>query len=170
MFKTPPLNIIDWPADADHKGDNRIWPPKYIYVHHTGGTDSRDWLSKTSRPVVSCHRLISKNGTIYKIVDDRDVAYTQGFGVLGARNQNVMNLNRDGLSIELENVGNGRDPYPDIQVWSCALQVREWIGLYGWLPILSHKDVDPRKNDPTGFPWTTFNNMLAAALAEVLPR
>ena len=157
LYKTAPLSIVDLPAAANHKGGARTFPPRFIFLHHTGGTDSRDWLTRTSVPPVSCHRLIWPAGTIFKLMSDADRSWTQGNGVMGVYGPHGNpDLNDVGLSIELENRGTGTDPYPDAQVYACALQVHEWWGLYGYLPVLAHYDVDPAKNDPRGFPWPLF--------------
>jgi hypothetical protein len=48
-FVTPPLNIIDLPADAGHTGKVRpLNQIRGIVIHSTEGTDSRAWLSKTT--------------------------------------------------------------------------------------------------------------------------
>lgn len=157
LFSTPPLDIIDSPADALHAGGDRAMPPQFIYLHATGGVNSLAWLSKTSQPPVSSHRLISKLGTVYKLVDDHREAYTQGYGVMGRHiPHGLVTCNTDGLSIELENLDVVTDTYPVVQVIKCAMQVWEWWGKYGLLPVLSHYDVDTRKVDPAFFPWAVF--------------
>lgn len=151
-FETLPLDIIDIPADSRHASGLLVWPPRYIIIHASGGTDSRAWLSTDRRSQVSVHRLIEKDGTLYKILPDEKQCWGAGYGSVGA----TVNLNPFALQIELENLNDGRDPYPDVQVLSCARQVAEWWGLYGALPVLSHAQVDRRKDDPRGFPWPHF--------------
>ncbi len=69
-FKLEPLNIVDKRADSEHYGVYDVLSPKYIVIHATGGVDSVAWLTTRSTPPVSSHRLISRNGTIYKLVPD----------------------------------------------------------------------------------------------------
>ncbi len=178
VFQTAPLKIHDLPADDNHCGGPR-WAPRYIWLHATGGVDSRKWLSTDPNSQVSCHRLIVKSGRIYKIVPDHVQAWTQGNGVLGTRGPGhgvlhlrgqsalplTSNLNLDGLSIELENRDDGKDPYPVSQVTACADQVVEWWGAYGFLPILPHSAADPRKKDPFAFPLQLFYQAITARLA-----
>ena len=178
LFVTPPLPIVDHPADANHHGGTRVMRDMFIVLHHTGGTDSLDYLSTTSPPSnpVSCHRLIAKDGTNYKIVPDYLNAWTQGGGILGGMIQwakdvwksHKWNANHNGLSIEIENRGNGKDPYPDEQVRMVAMQIVEWWGLYGFIPILYHGHIDARKNDPRGFPRDKLDRFIAEYLREVL--
>lgn len=161
VYVTAPLNIIDKPADAKHYTRGRRVLPRVIILHHTGGIDSTLWLTKTSAPPVSCNRLIGRDGSIYKIVADGDTAYAQGNSTMGPYHKDgVLSMNDIGLSIELENLGNGIERYPDLQVYSCALQVHEWWGKYGLLPVLGHRMVDTRKTDPRDFPWDNFYDLL----------
>lgn len=172
LFETQLLTVINRPADGAHhtKGRGGL-KPECIILHHTGGVDSLAWLSTTSSPPVSCHRLISKAGTIYKIVDDDDTAYCAGYGLIGPVDPDASdppgiarNLNQISLNIELENLGNGSDPYPAAQLQSCALQIMEWVGLYGWLPILYHKQVDANKQDPRGLDRPDLDRRILALL------
>lgn len=175
FFQTPELSIVDAPAAKTHRTvplhKRQI---RFIYLHATARAapgNSALWLSTSSKPPVSCHRLIDRDGTIYKIVPDEWIAYTQGNGVMGVRSREHRNLNTDGLSIELENENRIRapyDPYPSLQLRSLTLQVIEWWGLYGILPVLYHSDVDAAKHDPSGFPRDIFHGMLLGTLGYVL--
>lgn len=166
LFATPPLPIVDVPADAKHKGGARLGFA-YIVLHHTGGTNSRAWLSTTSNPPVSCHRLIERNGTIVKIVPDHEVAYTQGPADIGPIPENGQNANQWALSIELENLGNGQD-YPDAQLWATARQIVEWWAAYGWPALVYHKQIQGNKNDPYDFPRARLDEMIRDYLRQVL--
>lgn len=165
VFKTAPLSVIDLPADENHFTRGRRALPRVIVLHATAGTDSRKWLSTTSKPVVSANRLIMRDGTIYKIVADEDTAYGQGFARMGPyREGGVFTLNDVALSIELENTNDGSELYPVEQIRACAAQVCEWFGKYGYLAVVGHSWVDTRKTDPSGFPWATFYNALHGAI------
>jgi N-acetyl-anhydromuramyl-L-alanine amidase AmpD len=103
---------------------------------------------------VSCNRLIAKDGTNYKIVDDEDTAWAQGYGMMGPYvPRGTFTCNDIGLSIELENLNNGSDKWPDAQLNMCAAQIVEWFGRYGFLPVVAHWQIDTRKTDPRDFPW-----------------
>lgn len=158
LFRTAPLVITDHPADSIHCCGQTRLGYRWILMHATGGTNSLDWLSTTSpnsRPV-SCHRLIAKDGHIYKIVPDDQTAYTQGPAEVGPLPIHGQNLNNWALSIELENLDNGRDPYPAAQLDAAAAQVVEWWGAYGFIPIVAHAWVQADKHDPAGFDWPDF--------------
>ncbi|HEY1016423.1 MAG TPA: peptidoglycan recognition family protein [Herpetosiphonaceae bacterium] len=162
LFVTPPLAIVDRPAAPTH-----FYQPGYlrqqlvIVLHHTGGRDSLAWLTRTSSPPVSTQRLINKAGTIFKLMEDNDVAYTAGYGVIGPIDPDgndpagvPSNLNWGSLNIELENLGDGRDPFTIAQMQACADQIVEWWGRFGLLGVLAHREVDSRKEDPAdNFNW-----------------
>jgi N-acetyl-anhydromuramyl-L-alanine amidase AmpD len=169
FFTTPPLTIIDHPADAQHCGGQTRLGYRYIVIHATGGTNSLDWLSTTSPPSnpVSIHRLIAKDGTIYKIVADTVTAYHAGPAEIGPLPGVGQNVNNWSLGIELENRNDGRDPYPSAQLDAAAAQVVEWIGVYGFLSIVGHGWIDVRKHDPAGLNWPDFYARIWAKLKAV---
>lgn len=172
LFPTTPLSIIDHPADRLHCCGQTRLGYRFIFLHATGGTNSLNWLSTTS-PVsdpVSCHRLIAKDGTIYKIVPDEQTAYTQGPAELGPLPGRGQNANNWALSIEMENLDTGRDPYPPAQLLSTARQVVEWWGAYGFLPVIAHAWAQADKRDPAGFPWDTFYQLCWEELKRIARR
>jgi N-acetyl-anhydromuramyl-L-alanine amidase AmpD len=169
LFTTPPLVITDHPADSVHCCGQTRLGYRYIVLHSTGGVNSLNWLSTTSpddRPV-SCHRLITKTGKIYKIVSDEKTAYTQGPAEIGPLPSREQNANNYALSIELENLDDFHDPYPPAQITACVNQVAEWIGVYGFIPIVAHAWIQADKHDPAGFDWPDFYVRLWAKLKAV---
>lgn len=167
-FTTPPLTIKDKKADEQHTSGPRLTSDiRLIVLHATVGpfTSSLSWLTTNPASDVSTHRLIDQDGTIYKIADDLVIANHVGFSRMG----NKLGLNLQALGIEFVNANSGADPYEDRQIESGVLQVREWYGLYGALPIVSHASIDTKgKSDPAGFPWARFHARFFARLAEVL--
>lgn len=163
LFSTSPLNITDHPADRIHCCGQARLGYRFIFLHATGSTDSSGlnslaWLS-TASPAsapVSCHRYIPKDGQIYKIVPDDKTAYTQGPAEVGYLPGRGQTANSWALSIEMENRDDGRDPWSLAQLRSCALQVVEWWGLYGFIPVVAHAWMQADKHDPAGFPWPDF--------------
>lgn len=172
LFSTPPLSIIDHPADSVHCCGMTRLGYRWIVLHATAGTNSLNWLSTTSpdNNPVSIHRLIAKDGTIYKIVSDEHVAYHAGPAVVGRLPTTSQNINNWSLGIELENLNDGHDPYPDRQLDACVLQVAEWIGMYGFIPIVAHTWIQSNKRDPAGFDWPEFYRRLWARLKVLAQR
>lgn len=171
LFRTPALNITDLPARADHYSPGRAGPISCIVLHATAGVDSRDWLTYSSPrgKEVSIHRLIQKDGRIYKIVADENTAWHAGPGqawqTIGT---SELNLNSVSLGIELENLNVAGDKYTPVQLLACVGQIVEWWGLYGFLPLLRHYEVQENKKDPQHLPWVQLQELIAVALRAVL--
>lgn len=124
-----------------------------IVVHGTGGTDSRRTLQHGDGRGVSVHRLITKAGKIYAMVDDARGANHAGAAsssfTLNGKTYTGGQVNKATLGIELENLQDGRDPYPDHQLAALGWQIADWRATHGPLPILRHADLDPtRRRDP----------------------
>lgn len=153
---------MDLPADAGHHDGPRPGAPKVIILHATAGVDSRAWLTRTSVPPVSVHRLIPKNGLIYKLVPDELVAWGCGFGHLGPWYPGSKHggCNAIALQIELENQDIQGDLYTPAQIYSTVLQCAEWSRMWGPLPVLGHFHIDENKKDPAWFPWGQFYKLL----------
>ena len=167
IFATPPLPIIDLPADKQHASGAKLIAIDLIVIHATGGKDSRKWLSTDPDSDVSIQRLIMKDGTNYKIVEDGYQAHHVGRSRAG----NELGLNDRTLGIELENWNNGRDLYPEAQLRMCAKQIVEWWGKYGFIAVTSHARIDTEgKSDPKGLDWTRLWQLVAEELGAVLGR
>lgn len=173
IFTTPPLDIIDLPADSRHTGGTRpLSTIEFIILHSTEGVDSRKWLSTDPNSVVSIHRLIQRTpldpikgyGGVYKILPDEAIANHVGYGTLGNYGPGKpKNLNTVTLGIELERYGS--QGYTAYQYDMCAAQIAEWWGLFGFLPILSHRQVDPtRRTDPVGLDFPRLYSLIYARL------
>lgn len=165
LFTTPPLSIIDLPADSrHHSGPRGTWPIKYVVLHTTQGIDSRKWLSTDPASDVSAHRLmqrgpydpITKLGGHYKILPDNFIANHTGFGTVGNYKPGKWpNLNAVSLGVELEQKGNQQ--ITDYQYEQISSMYLEWAGLYYYPSILLHRDVDPeRRTDPVNFDLNHF--------------
>lgn len=161
LFSTPPIPILDFPADHVHSGGKRTMPPQFIVLHHTGPYPALHWLTTDPKSDVSAHRYIEPGVPIYKLVPDDHVAYTQGFADVGPwSDAKPRNFNSVALSIEGCFDPSKGVPWSDDVVWKMAVQCTEWIGLYGMLPIVYHGQVDDRKDDPARFPRVTFDTYL----------
>lgn len=124
-----------------------------IVVHGTGGVDSRNTLQFGDGRMVSIHALIMKPGVIYEMLPDsrganHAGALTSSF-TLNGQTYTGGRVNRATLGVELENLQDGRDPYPEQQLQALGWWVAQKREKYGPLPILRHADLDPtRRRDP----------------------
>lgn len=168
FFSTPPLAFVDYPADKDHFDVDRVLPAAVICLHDTGGTNSLDYLSRTPGSKRSAHRLISRAGRNYKLVQDKDTAWTNGPSQLYTRPGTKANQLSIYLTIEMEHL-HAQDPsWPAEQVRMAAWQVCEWWGFFGFLPVVGHWQVQGNKVDPQGFPWGAFYHHCTVRLKQCL--
>lgn len=158
--------VIVYPADESVIGGQRGWSPRVVVLHHTGGSgkveDQVNYLRKNDRGV-SIHVVIGKDGTRYRMVRDEQIAHHVGYSHIGSIGKGmgvpVVTPNSMSLGIELVNTGNRKviDPWPDVQVDSCAEQVAEWMKKYEIEMVTSHGGIDKMgKYDPYKFPYTQF--------------
>jgi N-acetyl-anhydromuramyl-L-alanine amidase AmpD len=142
------------------KGGNRC---RAIVLHSTAGRYPGDynWLRQggSAAAPVSVHYYIDKQGDISRMVDDQDIAWHAGRSTWGVDGQQVdmnIGLNPYSLGIELENLNNGDDPYPQAQYLAAVWLIQTLAGTYD-IPVtqvVRHLDIAPgRKTDPAGFPW-----------------
>lgn len=135
-----------------------------IVLHATAGSHASSLQELTDSPRrVSVHRYITKDGTIYHMVDDDVIAFHAGFSALGTYQENApRDVNDVTLGIELQNLNNGSDPYPAAQVRACAAAIAYWERTLGRiLPIVPHSLIDTRgKTDPRAFPWSELQFLL----------
>lgn len=131
-----------------------------ILLHATGGVKAGDLYTlsgRDRRQLVSVHYYITKIGEIYQLVQDKDIAWHAGVSFW----QGEEDCNRFSIGIELENLNNGRDTYPQAQVDAALWLVRNKVQQYK-VPrsrLVRHAQValpPGRKSDPRGFPWDTF--------------
>lgn len=129
--------------------------PVLVIIHHTAMNSCLGALktltNSTVQGRVSAHYLVCKNGTIYRIVNERYRAWQAGDSRWGS----IANINSVSIGIELDN--NGHEPFPYAQIQSLlvllnSIQTRYQIPTGNFI---GHADVAPtRKQDPSKyFPW-----------------
>lgn len=127
--------------------------PMGILLHHTGGTNSLAYLSQYHSNPVSIHKLCPKRMPDgkpghYQIVPDAKRAWHAGATVT-VDGHDWGDLS---IGIEIENLGNGRDPYTAEQYETVAQIIAYNCARY-LIPdsmVKEHKDVaipPGRKND-----------------------
>ncbi len=159
------MQIEQMPMSRPHYQRGRKGRVRMIVLHATAGRGPGDlnWLrigGSESRPV-STHYYISKQGRIVQLVDDANTAWHAGVSRWQVDGKQVSGCNTYSLGIELENLNNGRDPYPAAQYAAALWLCRSLVTRYD-IPrnqLVRHLDIAPgRKSDPAGFPWQRFVN------------
>jgi N-acetylmuramoyl-L-alanine amidase len=127
--------------------------PNYVVLHHTTNNTSEEALRTLTSPTsgVSSHYLVSREGRLYYLVDERHRAWHAGEAYWAGQRD----LNSASIGIELDN--NGREPYAEAQIVALLKLLGELKARYK-LPatsFLGHGDIAPgRKVDPSAFfPW-----------------
>jgi LysM repeat protein len=138
-----------------------------IVIHATANTTLEGVISWFNNPQaqVSAHYSIGKDGRIVQHVRDQDRAWHAG----GSEWKGVPNVNNYALGIELVNLNDGQDPYPEEQhqanVQLCTYLCRE----HHIKPddIMGHLDIavpKGRKTDPRGYDLERLRREVGSAL------
>lgn len=148
-------------------GHRRI-SPVGACIHHTDGTNSRDWLTggsaKAGTPA-SADILIASDGKRFAIT--RSDQYAFGVGSTSSHLKQLFaagNSNEYLLSVEIEYRSIEAPTFA--QVDSCAEQIVNWAFEWGWrwpFVIYGHYGIAApigRKSDPYNFDWGSFMGRL----------
>lgn len=133
-----------------------------LHATATGGLASPlEWLT-LPKSKVSAHYLIDKDGSIYCLVHEKDIAWHAGESYW----QDQAHVNAFSIGIELVNPNDGFYEYPEEQIQACAALVISICKEYRIQSkdVVGHCDIAlGRKTDPAGFDWEEFRSRLARA-------
>jgi len=105
---------------------------------------------------VSSHYLITRDGVIYRLVVDRNIAYHAGRSKMPDGRTNI-----NDFSIGIELLYYKNETPNEIQYQKLANLVKNLKLKYKINYILGHKDIRPfHKTDPWNFDWQKFNQLL----------
>jgi len=134
--------------DKKKRSKNSI---EIIIIHYTGMQSERESIKRFCDPKskVSCHYLINRNGKIYRLVLDNQIAWHAGKSCWGKDK----NLNKNSIGIELVNKGHqfGYTNFRKKQLSSLIKICKSLIIKYKIKKsnIVGHSDIAPlRKIDP----------------------
>ena len=130
---------------------------RFLIIHYTGMQSARVSMDRLKNPgsKVSCHYFISRNGNIYKMINDNQIAWHAG----KSKWKNVRNLNKCSIGIEIQNKGHFiyYQNFPKKQISSLIVLMKSLLKKYKIKKsnVLGHSDIAPlRKKDPgEKFPW-----------------
>ncbi|MFD0344273.1 N-acetylmuramoyl-L-alanine amidase [Streptomyces sp. NPDC127117] len=165
------VQVGDWRThNRNHKGP---WGPvNGVMIHHTvtSGTAATVRICRDGYPDLPgplCHGVIAKDGRIHLVGHGR--ANHAGLGdddVLRAvvaekrlpgDNEANTDGNRHFYGFECENLGDGKDPWPDAQLEAVEKAAAAICRHHGWnsRSVIGHKEWQPGKVDPRGFTMDT---------------
>jgi len=167
-------------AVGDWRNHNRnavgLWGPVHgVMIHHTVTSGSektvricRDGYSGLPGPL--CHGVIAKDGTVHLVGygrtnhaglgDDDVLRAVIAETTLPTPNEANTDGNRHFYGFECENLGDGKDPWPEAQLDAITRASAAICRAHGWTApsAIGHLEWQPGKVDPRGF---TMNSMRA---------
>jgi N-acetylmuramoyl-L-alanine amidase len=108
---------------------------------------------------VSSHFTIGKDGSIIQHVSTFDRAYHAGASKDQMGRANVNNFS---IGIELVNLNDGKDPYPEPQTKTLRYLLLALKRRFPLKTVVSHEFIAVprgRKSDPKGFPWESLEGL-----------
>jgi len=133
-----------------------------IVIHATALASLDQVIRHFADPVskVSSHYTIDKNGTIVCHVSEDKRAWHAGQSKMKDGRTEVNDFS---VGIELVNLNDGFDPFPEFQIESLRALIKSVLIRHSIKNIVAHYEcADPpgRKSDPVGFDRTWFNDLL----------
>ncbi|MFJ4784496.1 N-acetylmuramoyl-L-alanine amidase [Streptomyces sp. NPDC088794] len=134
-----------------------------VLIHHTAGHGDKElcYKGRADLPGPLCHSWLGKTDGLWMIGHGRaNHAGSVDLDVLNALREEKSlphddQANADGndvlYGLEIENLGNGKDPYPDTQYRQAVLWAAALCRAHGWSEksVAGHKEVQPGKIDPS---------------------
>lgn len=170
----------DWRThNRNHKGP---WGPvNGVMIHHTVSTGTEHSVALcyngySSLPGPLCHTVGAKDGGVWMVGHGRANHAGKGdpdvlAAVIGetpapADNEASVDGNARFYGIELVNLGDGKDPWPAVQVEAAVRWAAALCRAHGWneRSVIGHKEWQPGKIDPT-FDMAAFRRRVGERLA-----
>lgn len=138
-----------WQSSPNHDARRA----NFMVLHHTSNPTAEQALATLTNPLreVSAHYLVTRQGEVVQLVDERRRAWHAGASWWGG----LTDVNSVSIGIELDN--DGVEPYAERQIEALIALMAD-IGARHRIPganVLAHGDIAPqRKVDPgANFPW-----------------
>jgi N-acetyl-anhydromuramyl-L-alanine amidase AmpD len=161
---SPPITWVGSPNFNSRPYPKTIWA---IVIHSTANSSLEGVISWFNDPAVqlSSHYTIGKDGRIAQHVRDEDRAWHAG----KSEWKGVSGVNDYGLGIEMVNLNDGSDSYPEAQHQANVLLCTYLCRKHNIKPedIVGHVDVAVpagRKSDPRGYDMGRLRLEVATAL------
>lgn len=164
--------------NRNHKGP---WGPvNGVMIHHTV-TQGTAYTVRLCRdgdealPGPLCHGVITKDGRVHLVGYGRANHAGSGDSDVLARSSprsgspdHTANTdgNRHFYGFECENLGDGKDPWPAVQLDAMVQAAAAVCRFHGWTErsVIGHLEWQPGKIDPKGFTMTWFRERVADRL------
>jgi hypothetical protein len=167
-YKAEGLTVHEHAGWKTHNRDSAtgktFGPVIGVLIHHTAGHGDKEvcYNGRSDLPGPLCHAWLGKTDGLWLIGHGRtNHAGSVDLDVLNALRAETAPLphddqaNADGndvlYGLEIENLGNGKDPYPASQYRQAVLWAAAHCRAHGWTErsVAGHKEVQPGKVDPS---------------------
>jgi hypothetical protein len=167
-YKAEGLTVHEYPGWRTHNRDTAtgktFGPVVGVLIHHTAGHNDKDicYKGRSDLPGPLCHNWLGQTAGLWMIGQGRanHAGLVDGDVVraLMAEKSPLPTDDRadtDGndvlYGLEIENLGNGKDPYPAAQYRQAVLWAAAHCRHHGWTEksVAGHKEVQPGKIDPS---------------------
>lgn len=155
-------------------------PVNGVIIHHTAGRDSFAlcWSGTSDLPGPLCHTHLAKDGVATMVGYGRanhagtfaqnahDAVVKEASSHPRPDSAEPVDGNRHYWGLEAENLGDGKDPWPEVQYQAAVRWAAAICRAHGWSAnsVIGHKEGTRRKIDPS-FDMDTFRDAVAARLA-----
>ncbi|MDT0424822.1 peptidoglycan-binding protein [Streptomyces evansiae] len=178
------VSVVEHPGWRTHSRDAKgPWGPvNGVMIHHTvtsgiAATVALCSAGRSDLPGPLCHGVIAKDGTVHLVGNGR--ANHAGSGdsavlaavvaerALPAPHRQDTDGNTRFYGFECENLGNGKDPWPEAQLTAIARVSAALCRAHGWgaASVIGHREWTNQKIDPAGFTMASLRSRVAALLA-----
>ncbi|MFI7500527.1 peptidoglycan-binding protein [Streptomyces sp. NPDC049687] len=166
--------------NRNHKGS---WGPvNGVIIHHTVTSGTSNSVSlcfngHSALPGPLCHGVIAKDGTVHLVGNGRANHAGSGDGdvlravaaesaTLPPPNENDTDGNVHFYGFECVNLGDGKDPWPEVQLEAMVRASAALCRAHGWSAhsVIGHKEWTNTKIDPRGFTMADFRSRVATRL------
>ncbi|MFF9146314.1 peptidoglycan-binding protein [Streptomyces sp. NPDC014861] len=177
------VTVVEHPGwRTHHRNHKGPWGPVHgVMIHHTVTKGTANTVrichdGYAGLPGPLCHGVIAKDGTVHLLSAGR--ANHAGLGdddvlqaVIAERrlppdDEAATDGNRSFYGFECENLGNGQDPWPAVQLLAIEKVSAALCRAHGWgsASVIGHLEWQPGKTDPRGFSMDTMRRRIAAAI------
>ncbi|MFI6247020.1 peptidoglycan-binding protein [Streptomyces sp. NPDC051016] len=166
-----------------NRAGHGAWGPvNGVIIHHTVTTGTTTSVSmcfngRSDLPGPLCHGVIAKDGTVHLVGNGRANHAGSGDGdvlaavaaesaTLPAPDRNDTDGNVHFYGFECVNLGDGKDPWPDVQLDAMVRASAALCRAHGWSArsVIGHKEWTNTKIDPKGFAMADFRDRVADRL------
>ncbi|MGW0874414.1 peptidoglycan-binding protein [Streptomyces sp. NPDC002740] len=169
---------------TNNRNQKGSWGPvNGVIVHHTVTSGTSNSVSlcfngHSALPGPLCHGVIAKDGTVHLVGNGRANHAGSGDGdvlkavvaekPLPAPNENDTDGNVHFYGFECVNLGDGKDPWPAVQLEAMVRASAALCRAHGWsaASVIGHKEWTSTKIDPRGFTMADFRARVATRLGK----